>query len=505
MKKKEKKLHIGPVFTIMILIAIVIVASIICSFFQVRADKTSIVNGALETSVTSVRNFLSLDGLTYFFSNAIVNLTIFEPLFLLIIGLIGIGIGERSGLFQAAFSPLKKVKLPVITAFVLFISIVSSFFGEYSFAILLPLVGVLYKYIGKNPLLGIFTVFIGLTAGYASGFFPNYNTFTLGELTRLSARVEVDNTYVFPLFSQIYIMIGSTFLLIFLLTFFIHKFLFPTLPTEKVEVQESLLVSKKALVLSNITFLICLLFVLYLIVPGFFGSGILLDKSQNTYVMKLLSENAPFRSAIVYIITIVLMICSYVYGKVSGNIKSSTDYSVGLSKSFDQLGYVFVLVFFASQLIGILNWTHLGEVFASFLVNLLSYAQFSGVALILIMFILVFAIGLIIPGTIEKWALLSPIVVPLFMRSNLTPEFTQYVFMAADGISKAITPIFPYFIILIAFLEKYNTNENLKITVFGTIKVMLPTILMVVLLWILMLVGWYIIGLPLGIEGSVIL
>lgn len=505
MKKKEKKLNLGPVFTIMLLIVLVILASVLCSFLQVRADKTSIVNGTLETSVTSVRNFLSIDGITYFFSNAVTNITLFEPLFLLILSLIGISIGEKSGLFKAVFHPLKKVKTSVITAFILFISIVSTFLGDYSFAILLPFVGVLYKYLGKNPLLGILTVFIGITSGYASGFAPNYHTFTLGELTSMSAKVEVDSTYRFSLFSQFYIMIGSTAFIVLLGTFFIHKFLFPKLPNVKADIEENLKISKKALIFSNITFILMILFILYLIVPGFFGSGILLDKNEDTYIMKLLGENAPFRSAVVYIISIVLMVCSYVYGKISGNIKSSTDYSVGLSKSFDNLGYVFVLIFFASQLIGILNWTNLGEVFASFLISLLSYAQFSGIPLILATFFLIFIIGLIVPGTLEKWTLSSPIVVPLFMRANLTPEFTQYIFMVADGLSKAITPIFSYFIILIAFLEKYNTDEKMKTTIFGTIKMILPTILMLVGVWILIIIGWYIIGLPLGLKGSVIL
>lgn len=503
--KKKKNFNLGPVFTLMILIVIVIAASVLCSFFQVRADKTSIVNGSLETSVTSVRNFLSLEGITYFFSNAVTNLTLFEPLFLLVLSLIGIGIGERSGLFKAIFNPFKKIKLSVITAFVLFISIVSTFLGEYSFAILLPFVGILYKYLGKNPILGILTVFIGITSGYACGFAPNYNTFTLGELTRISARVEVDSTYTFSLFSQLYIMIGSTIVLVILETLFIHKFLLLKLPNVKADIEPDLKISKKALIFSHITFILMLIFLLYLIVPGYFGSGILLDKSENTYIIKLLGENAPFRSAVIYIIMIILMVCSYVYGKISGNIKNTTDYSVGLSKSFDNLGYVFVLVFFASQLIGILNWTNLGEVLASFLINLLSYAQFSGIPLILSTFFLICIIGLVIPGTLEKWTLASPIVVPLFMRANLTPEFTQYIFMVADGLSKAITPIFPYFIILIAFLEKYNTDDKSKTTIFGTIKMILPTILIIMLAWVLIIIGWYIIGLPLGIKGSVIL
>ena len=134
-------------------------------------------------------------------------------LILLIISLIGIGIGEKSGLFKALFTRFKKVKLGVLTVFVLFLSISSTFIGEYSFALILPFVGVFYKYVGKNPVLGLLTAFVGLTVGYASGLMINYDVISLGALTQAAARVEVDQSYVVHSFSTLYIMITSTFIL----------------------------------------------------------------------------------------------------------------------------------------------------------------------------------------------------------------------------------------------------------------------------------------------------
>jgi Putative p-aminobenzoyl-glutamate transporter len=500
--KKRKKLSLGPVFAIMIITLVIILISVVFSFLQVRADKTEIVNGYLETSVVSVKNILSMEGLKYLFGNYIMNLALFEPLFLLIISLIGIGIGEKSGLFKAIFSPLKRVKVGIITAAILLISIVATIIGEYSFAILLPFAGVVYRYIGKNPVLGVLTAFIGITGGYAAGFMINYDTFTLGKLTEIAARVEVDKTYNFALFSSVFIKIAATFIITILGTIFINTILSPKLPKVKVEVEEELETkNKSALLYSNFTFFLMLMLFLYAIIPGIPGGGFLLDKKGNTYIEMLLNDNSPFRNSILYIITMMLMICGYIYGRVSNNIKDSTDYSVGLSKSFDNLGYVFVLMFFASQMIGILNWTNLGDVLASWLITLLSHAQFSGILLIIVTFVMILILSLIIPGTLEKWVLASPIIVPLFMRANITPEFTQVIFQVADGLGKSITPIFPYFIVLVAFLEKYDTNEHTKTTVFGTIKLILPTILMLILVWLVILIGWYIIGLPIGING----
>lgn len=500
-KQKQKKFSLGPVFTIMIIILAIIVISSLFSVFQIRGEKTSIVNGYLETSTVTVRNIFSKEGLSYFFSHSIINFSLFEPLFLLIISLIGIGIGEKSGLFKAIFAPFKKIKTSVITVLVLFLSIIATFLGEYSFALLLPLVGVFYKYIGKNPVLGIVTAFIGMTTGYASGLLANYDTVSLGALTQAAARVEVDKNYVFHTFSTLYIMLSSTFILTACGTLFITKFLEPKLPKVKAPIEEELKIDKHALVYSNFTFILILFCLAYAIIPAIPGGGFLLDRTETTYIAQLLSDSAPFKSSIIFIITMILMICSYIYGKVSKNIKSSTDYSVGLSKSFDKLGYVFVLMFFASQMVGILNWTHLGDVVASNLITLLSQAQFSGIPLILSMAAIVLIISFIIPGTTEKWVLASPILVPLFMRANIAPEFTQFIFEAISGVGKALTPIFMYFIVLIALVEKYDTNEKTQTTVFGTIKMVLPTVLMMLGIWILIILGWYIIGLPLGMQG----
>ena len=69
----------------------------------------------------------------------------------------------------------------------------------------------------------------------------------------------------------------------------------------------------------------------------------------------------------------------------------------------------------------------------------------------------------------------------------------------ADGIGKSITPMFAYFIVMLAFLEKYNNDKKVQISIFGTIKQILPTVLLMTGLWILIIVLWYIIGIPIGV------
>ena len=103
-----------------------------------------------------------------------------------------------------------------------------------------------------------------------------------------------------------------------------------------------------------------------------------------------------------------------------------------------------------------------------------------------------------IPSAELKWGLSAPLIVPLLMRANITPSFAQFIFRAADGVGKAVTPFFPYYIIMLAFLEKYNSKKEEKITIYGTLKMIFPSIMIFAALWVLILICWYLMGLPTG-------
>ena len=106
---------------------------------------------------------------------------------------------------------------------------------------------------------------------------------------------------------------------------------------------------------------------------------------------------------------------------------------------------------------------------------------------------------LLIPSIIDKWVILSPVIVPLFMRSNITPNFTQFIFGVADGVGKSLTPIFPYYIIMLGLMEKYKNDE--EVSFYGILKKITPTILIISGVMLLLLIGWFLIGLPLGINS----
>lgn len=154
-------------------------------------------------------------------------------------------------------------------------------------------------------------------------------------------------------------------------------------------------------------------------------------------------------------------------------------------------------MFFASQLIGLIEWTNIGNVLVTILVDFMSGLQISGILLILISFILIVFMTLLVPSSVDKWVLISPIIIPLFMRSNITPNYTQFLFGVADGVGKSITPLFPYYILLVGLIGKYRSDKDLQLR--DILKLVYPIALMIGGVLLLLLIGWFLIGLPLGI------
>lgn len=497
MKRKNRKESkvLGPIFVMGIITLVIMLLSFLLSILGIEGQIVDTTKNTLEMKMVGVNNIFSTEGIKFFFGNCLSNFSLLTPIAILIISLITVSIAEVSGLIKHITMPLKKLSTPVIIFLTLLISALLTFTGEYSFAILLPLIGVVYKSIGRNPMLGIFTAFIGIACNYGTGIIYNYDTYFLGTITQLSATMEVDPTFTYDVLSCCYIMIVSTFIIVFLGTAIINKYIAPKFKKVIIE-DDELVISNKGLWVTNFIVLILLVLTIIMILPG----GILLDNSQTTYIAKLMSPTSPFKEGITIIMLFAIMLSGAIYGKISGNIKNRIEYNVGLYKSFENVGYVFVLMFFASIMISVLDWTNVGVIIASGLIRLVSSTNVSGTILIALFFIFNIIISILIPSSATKWNMMAPLIVPLFMRSNITPEFTQFIFSISDGIGKAISPFFIFFVIMLGFLQKYNDKNDKEITIFGTMKLMLPVVILLAVIWLVLIICWNIIGLPLGID-----
>lgn len=497
MKTKRRFESIGTVTEILILIIIVSVLSFILNLLGASGYKTEA--GTFETTLITVNNIFSIEGIKHILNNTFSNFQSINPLIALILSLISISILDASGLLKHVFTPLKGLKSKTLTMIIVFVGIISTIIGDNSYVLLLPLSGLLYKYIGKSPTLGILSMFISITIGYGTGLIYNYQIYQLGNLTEIAAS-SISANYNYELLSNIFFLIASVIILTIVgsivLDTFGKKF-------KRVEITDNLNISKKAARSTLFCFIIIMALIAYCIIPGLPMSGLLLNKAEPTYVGKLLSNNSPFTKGFMFIIVGISMICGYIYGKVSRNIKNSKDYSNALSKSFDNIGYVFVLIFFISILYEIIDWTNLATVISTNVVDFIGASKLSGLLLILFSFISIVLISIIVPGSLEKWQVISPIYVPLLMRANISPAFTQTLFLAADSVGKLFSPVYIYLLITIGFIYKYEKDFDASIV--KIIKKVMPIILILSVSWLIIVLGWYLIGLPIGINSAITL
>ena len=493
MKEKLKSNKLFSVtLSIVFLIIIVSVLSLFFSKFNINGNITSISNGKLETSIVLSNNIFSKDGITSLLSNVISNFNLVKELTLIIISLFSVSILDSSGLIYHVFNRFKHIKSNIIIFLTIVLGILFTMLGEYSYIILLPLVPVIYINMGKNPLVGLINIFIGITFGYGVNIF-NYNFYSLSVLTELSASLEVDKSYVFKTFSNTYIMLASVILMPLLITGFMEKYIIKKIPMIESDLEDKK-ISKKALIISLVSFLLMLIVSLFLIRPN----SSLIDNTLNNYIAKIFSPNSTFNQFFMCLYLIISIITSFIYGFISKNFNNNHEFSDGLTKYFDNIGNLFVFIFLYSVLSYIVTYTNIDLIIISKLMYLLEILNFTGIPLIVITFIAIFIMSILMPDSLSKWTLISPTLVPIFMRANITPDFTQFLFSVASSIGSIFTPLFIYLIIMLGIYKKYDTNN--QIGLFSHIKLLSPIILALLAFIIVLLVIWYISGLPLGIN-----
>jgi aminobenzoyl-glutamate transport protein len=80
------------------------------------------------------------------------------------------------------------------------------------------------------------------------------------------------------------------------------------------------------------------------------------------------------------------------------------------------------------------------------------------------------------------------------MLNGISPEITQTAYRIGDSSTNIITPLMPYFPLVVALMQRYVSNVGV-----GTlVALMLPYSIAFLLVWSVMLAMWVGIGWPLG-------
>ena len=519
-KLKLKKFYFHPITTFLFLTSVIVILSGILSFFQMQAtyNIVNINKKELEPTLIAVENLLSFDGLKFMISNATKNFLSFGPLGMLLISLIGITIGEGTGFIETLTRRhISKISKPLITFFVILIATISSLINEVGYAILIPLVALIYFINNRNPILGIVTAYCGVSFGYGVSIFIGSMEVSLMKYTKDAARMIDENAHI-ALSSNLIFIIVATIVLSIIGTLIIEKIIAPKIGKYKreedfskteqyrvinIEEEQQMQIEKernekRGLRFALIISIIMLLSFIYSLIPNLPFSGMLLDMKETIYLNQLFGDNSYFQDGFTYLVSLVFILSGIAYGVGSKSIKNDKEIIERASKKFSNLGSVFILMFTVSQFIAIFRKSNIGMVVTTWLANLLGHLSLSGIPLILVTLLLIALSNLLLTSSVSKWMIFSPVVVPMFMQANISPQFAQIVMRAGDSMTKGFTPLLASFVIYIGYLNIYNLNNEKPYSIKSSLKMINSYFLLISATWILLIIGWYIIGLPIG-------
>ena len=511
MKKKKIRLH--PALVFLILTLVIMIISSIGSILNLEASYYVVneATGDLTTQVVTINNLFNRTGLQYLISNMINNFLSFAPLGNLIVGLLGIGVAYKSGFLNSLFKMIgEKVPRKFLTFMVVFLGIIFSMFYEVGYVILIPLAAILFMNLGRHPSAGICAAFSGITFGYGANAIVNRLDSVLLDYSNKATSI-LDSAYNVNLYGNVIFTIVSAFLLSYAGMIVTERFIIPKLgkyyfdeeePSQDGEVSKR---ERKGVIISLLATFVASLLLIYCIIKGLPFSGLLLDLSQSRYVDMLFGEGSYFYQGSVMIFSFMLIFSSLIYGIRVKSIDDNRDLVDGMSYYLKDVASLLVLIFFAAQFCLIFKETNIGIFILASLSELLNGMQLSGLSLVVITFVIVAISTFFVPMASTKWAMLSPIIVPMFMQASMTPEFAEAVFRAADSSMKGITPLFSYFVILIGYLHIYNKRKNDVITITDAMSLMIPYAIAFTILWLVIILAFYIIGIPIGIGTWVML
>lgn len=512
MKKKEVRLH--PALLLFILTIIIMVVSSVGNILNLETTYYNVnsVTGDLETQVVTINNLFNRTGLQYLVSNMINNFINFAPLGTLIVGLMGVGVAYKSGFLNSFFKMVTKDKpRKLFTFLVVLLGVISSMFYEAAYVILIPLAAILFMNLGRHPSAGICAAFAGISFGYGANIVTNGVDNTLITYTQNATKI-LDQNYVVSLHGNIIFMIFATLLIAYLGMVITEKYVVPKLGRYTIDEEDNIDLTtevskkeKKGVVMALLSTLIVVLILVYCITPGLPFSGLFLNLKEKTFVAQLFGDGSYFRQGSVLIFAVLLAFAGLIYGLRVKTIKNNKDIMNCMSYYLKGFSSLLVLIFFAAQFCLIFKETNIGVFIVVSLSEMLGNMQLTGIVLIIFTFIIIAISTFFVPALGTKWAILSPVIVPMFMQSSFTPEFSQAVFRAADSSVKGITPLFTYFVILIGFLQIYNSKKKDIITLTDAMSLMVPYTIAFSILWFLIIIGFYIIGLPLGLNTGVML
>ncbi|WP_087024365.1 AbgT family transporter [Thaumasiovibrio subtropicus] len=458
------------------------------------------------TTEYTIKNMLATENVRWIFDNAILaNWLSFGGgvLGVIMIVMLGVGVAENSGMLSAV---IKKVGLKIndkyLPMLVVFLGIMSSVATDAGYLVLIPLAGMLYAGLGKNPLTGMAAAFAGVSAGFSANLIPatpidviiGNNARVFAEAQNIpfanSAGVELN-----PATMHYYFIFASTFLLAGLGAWVTAKYVGPRLEKMSYTIPEDMNLDdfsvspeeNRGIKAAGVGLLVSIAVIVGL------AMGPLAPYTNDAG-----RTVTPYLDNVILLIAMTFIIVGVFFGVAAGKFKNVQDVVTSMVKQMNTMGYVLVLTFFCYNFLGLMNHSGLGTYITYLGATFLGALGLQSFPILLIIgFVITTAvINLFVGGMTSKWMLLGPIFVPMLYQVNpdMTPDMVAAAYRVADSSTNIITPMMTYAGVILAFMRKYKP----ELTFGDVIAMMVPYSTAFLLAWTGLLVGFFAFGIPLG-------
>jgi aminobenzoyl-glutamate transport protein len=445
----------------------------------------------------TIVNQLTGASLAAFLANMVTTFTSFHPLGVVLVALLGVGVAEHTGFINAALKGLLGfTSQRLLTPMLILVAIMSHTAADAGYVLVIPLGGVIFYAAGRHPLAGIAAAFAGVSGGFSANFIPSSLDPLLAGFTQSAAQIIAPDRLVNPLSNWFFTSISCA-LIIAVGWYLTDRVVEPRLKDVKVDGDVADIPKLEELgPRERLGLRIALLSML--------AAGVLLwlasapaDSPLRSPEGEVTASTAPLMRGIVSLIFLFFLIPGVIYGYVARTIKTHRDIIKGMTKAMSSMGYYIVLAFFVSLFIAAFGQSNIGALVALKGAALLKAMALPGELTIVGIILLTAMVNLLIGSASAKWALLAPIFVPMLMQLGISPELTQAAYRVGDSTTNIITPLMPYFPLVVVFGQRYVKNTGI-----GTlVSIMLPFSVAFLVLWTIFLLVYWIVGIPLGIQA----
>jgi aminobenzoyl-glutamate transport protein len=444
-----------------------------------------------------VVNLLTGASLANFLATMVNVFVTFPPLGVVLVAMLGVGVAESVGFLNAGLKwMLNLTPRMLLTPMLILVACLSHTATDAGYVLVIPLGGVIFYTAGRHPLAGIAAAFAGVSGGFSANFIPSGIDPLLQGFTQSAAQLIDPQRMVNPLCNWFFLS-ASTLLVVTLGWFLTDRVIEPRLKATPVDGDTADMpkleplspAEKRGLAAGGGAMLVLLALLAAWAYPSW--------SPLRSPTGELTAFTAPIMRSIVPLIFLLFLLPAVAYGYAAGTVKSLKDIVTGMTKAMSLMGYYIVMAFFAALFTSEFGRSNLGALVALKGATFLQAMQMPGEVTIVGIILVTASVNLLIGSASAKWALLAPIFVPMLMQVGLSPELTQAAYRVGDSSTNIITPLMPYFPLVVVFCQRYVKGAGI-----GTVaSMMLPFSLSFLVIWTLFLLGYWALGLPLGLQA----